>query len=139
MSPEKALELVGKYSRLKRAINACKPRIAAELEKCPGLKGKRHEVDADGWPTRGARNDQDTHLSVWYSKDYGEDGEFGFDRFTVGENDEEEECSHCFAAHKIVQERKELRRQHANVCRHMTGHGTPPSSRARPRVSGDEA
>ncbi len=138
MSPEKALELVGKYARLTRAITQCKGRIGKHLDLCRGLKGNRLEVFKTGAfdggemvgfieayesPTDAACADQDTHLKVWYDKDYGETEDHGcpvFVRFTVGDGDEEEECPHCFAAHLIVQERKELRKQLAYVKGSMT-------------------
>lgn len=139
MKPAKALELVQRYSVLKRAINGCKPRIGAHLDQCKGLKGHRLDVikhpsqDLGGFfgvsgeweePTKEAQNDQETHLSVWYHKDYGEPGEHGFWRYTVGEGDEAEECPHCFAAHKIIEERKELRKQLSHVTRAMTRFGS---------------
>jgi hypothetical protein len=131
MKPEKALELVGKYSRLTHAIGACKKRIGDELDKCPGLKGFRLEViwtesfdeELIQVPSGRAQGDQVTHLAGWYAKDYGEPGEFGYEPFTVGEGDEETDCPHCFAAHLIVQERKALRKQLATVKGAMTRGG----------------
>ena len=135
MKPEKALELVGRYARLTHSIAACKKRIGDELERCPGLKGFRLEtrhyeaidsdhvfgpIEAHDAPTDRAMRDQDTHLSIWYAKDYGELGEYGFERFTVGEGDEATDCPHCFAAHLIVQERKALRKQLSTVKGAMT-------------------
>lgn len=139
MKPDTAVELVGRYARLQRAINACAPRIAAEIEKCPGQKGFRLEralipADPDSvWgPTEAyedmtprALSDQQTHLALWYDKDYGEPGEFGFWRYTVGAGDEETDCPHCYAAHLIVMERKALRRQLAAVKATMTRMGAP--------------
>jgi hypothetical protein len=133
MRAEKALELVGRYARLTKAIRGCKKRIGECLDKCHGLNGKRLEtftqgsfdggadfgfVEAYEMLTDAAMQDQDTHLKVWYGKEYGETEDHGcpvFVHFTVGEGDEEEECPHCYAAHLIVQERKGLRRQLAAV------------------------
>ncbi|HEU6454003.1 MAG TPA: hypothetical protein VN201_00910 [Roseateles sp.] len=132
IKPETAVDLVGKYARLTHAIKACKGRIGVELDKCPGLKGKRLERATEycdwlcvmpGDPTKAAQDDQDTHLKVWYSKDYGEWEDHGyphFRRFTIGEGDEPEECPACYAAHLIVQERKALRSQLAHVKAAMT-------------------
>lgn len=145
MKPEKALELVNRYSFLTRAISGCKTRIGACLDQCKGLKGHRLDVikhpgfnggDFIGLiepfdePTKEAQNDQETHLSVWYHKDYGEPGEHGFWRYTVGEGNESEECQACFAAHQIIEERKELRRQLSYVKGAMTKStaGTPLES-----------
>lgn len=139
MSPQTAVDLVGRYSRLTLAIRGCGPRIAAELDKCKGLKGFRleteHVPEFDGGPWVGrieahdrltdrAEKDQQTHLSVWYSEDYGEPGEWGFERYSVGEGDEAEDCPACYAAHLIVQERKGLRRQLGYVKGAMTRLGS---------------
>lgn len=132
IKPETAVDLVGKYARLTLAIKGCKARIGAELDKCPGLKGKRLEVATErcdwlhiipGDPTKEAQDDQDTHLKLWYSKDYGEWEDHGyphFRRFTIGDGDEAEECPACYAAHQIVQERKVLRGQLGHVKAAMT-------------------
>lgn len=127
MNAEKALELVGKYSRLTHSIAACKKRIAAELDSCPGQAGRRlgraDPADGDSIPRSVYDSSDETHLAAWYAKDYGEPGEFGFERFTVGEGDEEADCAHCFAAHLIVQERKALRKQLAAIKGAMTRGG----------------
>ena len=134
MSPDQALELVGRYARLTHSIKACKKRIAAELDKCPGLKGKRLGVATErcdwmhiipGFLTKEAQDDQNTHLSVWYGKEYGEliDRNWYdpiFMRYAIEAHDEGAECPACYAAHLIVQERKELRRQLAHVKGAMT-------------------
>lgn len=133
MKPDRALELVLRYSQIKRAIAACGPRICAEVEKCHGQNGYRHEVvhhpavdhgvfgfiDAHDEPTERAMKEE-THLAMWYSKDYGEWEGYDYRRFTVGDDGEDEQCPHCFAAHLIVQERKELRRQLGRVTSAMT-------------------
>lgn len=123
MAPEKALELVGRYARLTHSIAACKKQIAAELVKCPGQAGRRLGTYMD-WTDVEAFGvvdpSDETHLAAWYAKDYGEHGEFGFERFIVGHGDEPDECAHCFAAHLIVQERKALRKQLATVKGAMT-------------------
>ena len=123
MKPEKALELVGRYARLTHSIAACKKRIGDELEKCPGQAGRRNSPwisQVDGSILSTFDNSDETHLAAWYAKDYGEPGEFGFERFTVGEDDEEADCPNCFAAHLIVQERKALRKQLSTVKGAMT-------------------
>lgn len=125
MTPEKALDLVGKYSRLTHSIAACKKRIAVELDKCPGQAGRRlgwaDPMDPDA--ILQCDTNDETHLAAWYAKDYGEPGEYGFERFTVGEGDEPDECPACYAAHLIVQERKDLRRQLSYVKGAMTRFG----------------
>lgn len=137
MKPETALELVGRYARLTREIKACAARIGAELDKCEGLRGFRLETEhhpeqdagpllgvlaAYDEPTERASKDQDTHLKTWYEHEGYPVGYDDWQRFTVGE-DEEQECPHCYAAHLIVQERKELRRKLAGVKAAMTRHG----------------
>ena len=140
IKPETAVDLVGRYARLTHAIKACKDRIGAELDKCPGLKGFRletehHEATEASWmgaaleaydePTERAQTDQDTHLSVWYGKDYGETVDAGYmdpewRRWPVRAELEGEACPACYAAHLIVQERKAMRRQLASVKAAMT-------------------
>lgn len=136
IKPETAVDLVGRYARLTHAIKACKGRIGAELDKCQGLKGNRLERVAggggdvddllfEGCLTRAAQDDQDTHLSVWYGKEYGEliDRSWYdpvFKRYAIEAHDEGAECPACYAAHLIVQERKAMRRQLASVKAAMT-------------------
>lgn len=138
MDPGKALELVGRYSRLTLAIKACKPRIGACLDKCPGLKGFRLEVeqvpatigfdgdviDACEVPTERACAEQDTHLKDWYENPGEPEWDGAYRRFVVGE-EQRAECEHCYAAHLIVRERRELRKQLAAVKGAMTRATTP--------------
>lgn len=129
MTPAKALELVGRYARLTKAINGCKKRIGEHLDMCPGLNGKRLEVIyeaafdggpevglIEGWhrPTDAAIADQDTHLKTWYAKERDDEG-----RITFGEV-VDDECPHCYAAHLVIQARKQLRKQLAAVKGAMT-------------------
>ena len=129
MTPDKALELVGRYARLTHAIKGCKARIGAELDKCQGWNGFRHEtqhvdgfdggpmvgwIDAYDEPTKRAQQDQETHLAVWYSGDIDDNGR------RVYAPPDEDECAACYAAHLIVQERKALRRQLGAVKAAMT-------------------
>lgn len=144
IKPETAVELVGRYARLTLAIKGCKARIGAELDSCPGLKGfrletERHEAIPESWMgpaveaydslTERAVADQDTHLSIWYSDSYGEVIDQGymdpaFRPYRVKEDREGAECSACYAAHLIVQERKTFRRQLASVKAAMTRLGS---------------
>lgn len=133
MKPEKALELVGRYSRLSCSIRDCKRQIGLCLDKCNGLKGKRLEtfkvgsfdagpelgfIEAYETLTDAAAADQDTHLKIWYERIKNDEGS----GYSYGEADADE-CPHCYAAHLIVQERKKLRRQLAAVKGAMTRFG----------------
>ena len=140
MSPETALDLVGRYARLTLAIKDCKRRIGAELDKCKGLKGFRLEAVVhpgfDGGPevgfisdyremTQRASNDQDTHLKYWYEKPGAEDDWGEYRRYVISD-EEADECAHCFAAHLIVRERRALRLQLGHVKGAMTRLGGKP-------------
>lgn len=123
MTPEKALELVGRYARLQKEIKLCKSRIGDNLEKCNGLRGHRKERDSDGTPSEAACLDQETHLKDWYTYitsdyEYGESGGY----LDIG-IDELKECPHCYAAHKVVLERKIMKRKLAAVKAAMTRGG----------------
>lgn len=111
MTPDKALELVGRYARLTKQIRASKSRIGDNLELCNGLLGFRHEIGEDGFPTQRSADDQDTHLKDWYAADMSDDGPLWRG---IGE-EERAECPHCYAAHVVIRERKALRHQLAGV------------------------
>lgn len=115
MTPEKALELVGRYSRLTKQMKDCKLRIGEHLELCKGISGKRQEVDQFGIPTHnrdtdGKNREIDIHLTQWYTPDW--QGDYGdqpvYD--DIGEWSAEE-CPHCYAAHLAIQERKSARKE----------------------------
>lgn len=106
MTPEKALDLVGRYARLTKQIKDCKKRIGASLELCNGISGKRQEVDQWGVPTQnretdGKNRELDVHLTQWYTPewqgDYGEQPVYD----ELGEWSAEE-CPHCYAAHVLA-------------------------------------
>lgn len=138
MKPETAVSLVTKYATISKAIAACKTRIGEHLDLCNGLKGFRREMEShegyDGGPMVGwiepyethserSADDQETHLKGWYDysdRAQGYDGELE----PIGEL-EREQCPHCYAAHLVVQERKELRRQLGAVKSTMTRIGAP--------------
>lgn len=129
MKADKALELVGKYARLTRAISACKPRIGACLDKCAGATGKRLLLDEYGCNQYPNDEDQETHLKGWYS-DYTYD--YQDDPHWVGIGaDQLAECEHCWAAHQVIKERRELRRQLAGVKGAMTRSGSAPVRKAK--------
>lgn len=128
MKAETALNLVMRFSALTQAIKAMPNRIGAELEKCQGLKGFRHETEPHEFggetiqlPTARSNDDEETHLKGWYTPDtsYGYDGEGELVYTEVGE-DERAECPHCYAAHLVIQERKTLRLQLGAVKAAMT-------------------
>ena len=113
MTPEKALELVGRYARLTRQIKDCKRRIGESLELCNGISGKRNELDERGLvrhrETDSKNREIDVHLTQWYTPDrqgdYGEEAVYE----ELGEWSGEE-CPHCYAAHLAIQERKQARK-----------------------------
>lgn len=132
MRPETALHLVGQYARLTREIKLCKKQIGEALDKCRGLKGWRLETETNpGWPanevfegsppfeepTDRSQTDQDTHLKGWYTPETGD--EDGPQWLPIGP-DEQAECPACYAAHLLIQRRKELRKSLAAVKGAMT-------------------
>lgn len=128
MKPEKALELVVRFSALTQALRGIPTRIGDSLEHCKGLKGFRNETEPQEFagetiqlPTERSNEDCDTHLKGWYTPDvsYGYDGDGTLVYTEVGEN-ERAECPHCYAAHLVIQERKALRRQLGAVKAAMT-------------------
>lgn len=134
MKPDKALELVHRYSQLTWAIRACRNRIAEALDKCEGLDGKRQmrrkhiEFGLWGYATTppellgdkmsDEENDKQTHLRSWYTPDW-EHGN-GWYKGYVDPSMVAEECAHCYAAHLAIQERKCMRKQLGSVKAAMT-------------------
>ena len=124
MTPEKALDLVGRYSRLTRQIKDCKKRIGESMALCNGISGERLAVDEFGRLIRHRQEDQkgrdrDLHLTQWYTPDMQGD----HDEYPVYEEVGEwskEECPHCYAAHVAIQERKLAKKQLATVKGSMT-------------------
>lgn len=118
MSPDKALELVGRYARLTRQIKDCSKRIGDAIEKCCGLSGFRGSQEwlaaASGFDDKG--RDKDVHLWHWYQpKESGNEYSGPYLVWPEPGEDEAAECPHCWAAHLAVQERKQARRQLAAV------------------------
>lgn len=125
VTPNKALQLVHRYSELQWAIRACQGYIAEALDKCTGLDGKRlerrkswesysdHPIDAMNSET----NEKQTHLHEWYEAGYDYEGERFWNK--IGDS-EAQECIHCYAAHCQIQKRKALRRQFGSVKAAMT-------------------
>lgn len=113
MTPDKALELVGRYARLTKQIKDCKRRIGEHLELCNGISGKRNEM-VNGMfvnhrETDSKNRELDLHLTQWYTPDW--QGDYGEQPVyeEIGEWSGEE-CPHCYAAHLAIQERKAARR-----------------------------
>lgn len=127
MSPDKALDLVRRFSSLQWEIRAAKARIARELDKCTGLDGKRldnrrrYEASEFGFTLDHEKNDKAIHLREWYEPELIERewGPAGREWAPVTE-DRREECPHCYAAHLIVQERKAARKAFGCVKAAMT-------------------
>ncbi len=117
MTPEKALELVGRYSRLTKAIKLAGVEIGKHLEQCKGVSGLRGSETSD-WNIPHLKTDEknrelDLHLVQWYTP---ESEEYGYSWPDI----DPEECAHCYAAHLAVAKRKELRREFGHVKRAMT-------------------
>jgi len=112
MSPERALELVGRYARLTKQIKDCKKRISDSLDLCSGISGERQ--NSYNRETDSKNREIDMHLTQWYTPSreggYGED--FVYNDIGVFEA---EECPHCYAAHLAIQERKAARAQIGHV------------------------
>lgn len=131
MTPTKALELVHHYSELQWAIRACKNHIAMHLDACKGLDGLRQErrkhLDYASYGTTmpasllgdtmdGQTNEKQIHLTEWYKPE--ERGDYYSDPYLIWhdpDEDNQRECVHCYAAHKQIQKRKELRKQFGAV------------------------
>lgn len=111
MTPEKAHDLVTRYSELTRAIKACTKGIQDQLSECP-LQGTLTKEGKDGH-----------HLFKWYTPEVSD-----FDQYTDAEityttptlEVHGAECEHCFRAHCSIQNRKAFRRQLAAVKGSMT-------------------
>lgn len=94
---ERAIQLLKKYGELRISIDIIRPKIRDHLDLCKG-----HE-----WSNGGT-----THLAIAYEPAT-EEGPYS--NYKTYLNDYEvtelltEQCQHCLAAHKLVQERKKLR------------------------------
>jgi len=127
MTPDKALELVHRYSELTWAIKASRHYLAEALDKCTGVDGKRLErrraietPPYEPWQDMdGEENEKQTHLRQWYSPEHV--GYYGdvLEYMQIGD-DEQTECLHCYAAHMQIQKRKAFKRQLASVKAAMT-------------------
>lgn len=125
MKPDKALELVHRYSELTWAIRACASRIAVALDQCAGLDGKRlvrrRSCESPPWQYAGdidsEENEKRTHLREWYRPDIGFDGDPTYIRIDA---DEHAECRHCYTAHIAIQDRKAARKALGAVKAAMT-------------------
>lgn len=116
MTPEKALELVGRYARLTKAINITKAKIGDSLDLCRGYSGKRNTINEE--PKRDSKNrDLDLHLTEWYTP---ERGEYGGASWLDIDEECKEQCPHCFSAHEAIQARKALVAQLGHVKRSMS-------------------
>jgi hypothetical protein len=121
MSPDKALELVHRYSRLNRDLKDYTRRIGERLELCQGINGSRapkhtpfgfqREDHPDHFDTK--NRDKRMHLWRWYQPEICEDGDAAWEAIT---NDEHgAECCHCYEAHLLIQLRKAARKEFGQV------------------------
>lgn len=131
MKPEKALELVGRYSALTKEIKSLTKTIGESIEKCPGISGKRLLLDDFGCmvhqPEMDNKNrEKDVHLWAWYQPETIDDGFMCPTLEWVQPIAEIHgvECPHCFEAHEAVQLRKLRRAELGAVKRTMTRWGS---------------
>lgn len=128
MSPDKALDLVRRYSAAGRRIRLLTRLIGNHLEKCDGLDGKRNKLEDDVFPASreidSKGRDKSTHLWNWYQPDVVDRGYMdpGLVWQQIGA-EEQAECQHCYAAHQAIQDRKEARRQFGAIKAAMTRGG----------------
>lgn len=111
MTPEKALDLVTRYSELTREIKACTAGIKYRLSECP-LQSQTTVDGKDGH-----------HLFKWYAPQITEGNQYDEPVYIYTEPTLEvhgAECEHCFRAHNYIQNRKTFRRQLASVKGAMT-------------------
>jgi len=128
MTPEKALDLVGRYSALTKDIKALKARISDCLDQCHGISGERRfPVDQWGMPVRQQVQDakgfdSDIHLGTWYKPEVG--GDSYDDPVLVYEliilEKHGIQCKHCYEAHLAIEGRKAARKELAHVKGAMT-------------------
>jgi hypothetical protein len=117
MKPQKALELVLRYSHLTKTIKGCTRRIGEHLERCNGISGKRQDRDQYGVQVHEIKVDAknrevDLHLVEWYKPYYSGDHYYPtWEWQHINELEHKEECPHCYAAHLAIQERKQARKQ----------------------------
>lgn len=118
MTPEKALELVGKYARLNKSIAVKKKEIGRHLDRCNGLSGKRNDPFFSR-ETDAKNRETDLHLADWYTPTTGESWDSPhWESITADEHGKE--CPHCYAAHLAIEERKQLRKEFGIVKRSIS-------------------
>ena len=126
MTPEKALDLVRRYSATGRRIRLLTRLIGDHLEKCDGLDGRRNKLEDDVFlasrEVDSKGRDKSTHLWNWYNEpiDHHFDGEAIFESIDLSHG---VLCQHCYAAHQAIQDRKEARRQFGAIKAAMTRGG----------------
>lgn len=126
MTPDKALELVGRYARLTKEIKLLKQQIGEHMDKCPGVNGDRHAVDANGWhtyqPELDSKNrDKGLHLWNWYQPFTDYDSGYPHQAWeAINDVEHAEQCPHCYAAHQAIQLRKVARKSLGAVKAAMT-------------------
>lgn len=123
MKAEKALELVGRYARLTKAIKVATKNIGSNLDLCNGFSGNRlknilswnaPDIDVD---SKG--REKDLHLVSWYTPQ--PSGDYGRPEWEVITAEEHQPiCPHCYAAHLAVEQRKAARQALGSVKRSMS-------------------
>lgn len=120
MTPYDAVELIVRYSFLTKAIKAATLEIGNHLNECSGMSGKRN-TDSDERKTDKKNHETDLHLHDWYTPEIVEYG--GCSWLDIDEECKEQ-CPHCYAAHQVIQQRKEYRLKLGHVKRAMTRGGS---------------
>lgn len=118
MKPDKALELVNRYAALNRDIKELGARIGFQLSACKGISGKRHDPHYEMGELDNKGRELDVHLTNWYKPEIGEYGSATF--HDINAEEQGAECSWCYEAHLLIQQRKDLRKELGNVKRVMS-------------------
>lgn len=108
MKPEKALDLVLRYSLHVKNIKRLTAEIGNSIDFCKGIDGNRKEVDRHGCLIHqpdldNKGRDKKTHLWNWYQINWYNpvDDEVQYQKITSEIH--QKECPHCYAAHIAVQ------------------------------------
>lgn len=125
MKPEKALDLVLRYSLHGKAIKTLTTAISDNLALCNGINSDRQLKDSYGCfiylpDTDSNGRDKGTHLWNWYQPTWYNPDYDAVQYEEITEDIHQKICPHCYAAHIAIQERKEHRKKLGHVKGAMT-------------------
>lgn len=125
MKPDKALNLVLRYSFHVNSIKSLTAAIGNNLDACKGINGNRQLKDEYGClvylpDTDSKGRDKGTHLWNWYQQTWYNLEYDKLDYEVITEDTHKNACPHCYAAHIAIQERKEHRKKLGYVKGAMT-------------------